>query len=134
MLRLCTIALALMACGVVAAPAPVFKPPKVPKTPYEVMLAGMRKTGKATGPRSKDGGTWTLTAEKVEGERLTKVVLTCLDSNGRVLFTFNAPSARIGAREGMKGVFGLVFYKVVIEGYGLDGSADEKTVELSAEP
>ena len=95
MLRLCTLALALMASGVVAAPAPVYRPGK---TPYEVILAGLRKTGKATGPYSKDGGTWKLTVEKVEGDHLEKVELTITGASGHLAMIYKAKGARIKAK------------------------------------
>lgn len=125
-----SLTLVLVVSGTQAAPAPVFKPSKAPKTPYEVMLAELRKTGKATGSHSADGRTWTLTVEKIEGEQLSKVMLTCLDSTGRVLLTCNAPSARSAVKDEKSGQFVLVLYKVVFEGAGLDGSAGEKTLEL----
>ena len=133
MLRLCTVALALMACGVVAAPAPVFRPGK---TPYEVMLAGLRKTGKATWPYSKDGGTWKLTVEKVEGDRLTKVKLVTLAERGgrELAVVITASHARIYAARGNAGGFALRCYGVVIEGGGVDGDAAEKTLSFEVGP
>ena len=134
MLRLCTVALALMACGVVAAPAPVFRPSKAPKSPYEAMLAGLRKTGKATGPRSKDGGTWTLTAEKVEGHIFEKVVLTMLGSDGQVKATFNALSGGCLRGKENKGVLELFLCGVVITGDMVEGEAGYKVVALALTP
>ena len=125
MLRLCTVALALMACGVVAAPAPVFRPGK---TPYEVMVAGLRKTGKATGPR------WTLTVEKVEGDRLGKVELTIIGASGHLATILKAKGARITAKSDEKNIFTLVLDGVVFEGAIAEGTADQMTVELTSPP
>ena len=113
MLRLSILALALMASGLVAAPAPVYRPSKAPKTPFEVMLDGLRKTGEATGTNLTRTEIWTLTAEKVEGKRLTTVVLTYVHRSGKVNpVVYTARGASIKAIEGKKGVFFLELYKV----------------------
>ena len=130
MLRSCTAALALMAAGVVAAPPPVFRPGK---SPCEVMLAGLRKTGKATGPRCAEGGTWTLTAEKVEGDRLTRVGLRVSRLGGRENLVLLVPDARIKVKDGKNGLFTVAFPRIGLQGAKVDAT-EQESMDLWAEP
>jgi hypothetical protein len=129
------VALLLIASGSHAAPAPVFRPTKVPKTAYEGMLAGLRKTGKAMGPIPTSGGTWTLTAVKVEGKRLTNVMLTLKGSDGEIRYSSSATHARIDPTEG--NTFTFLPYGNV---FGLGGDLDaldqphQRVLHLSAQP
>jgi hypothetical protein len=98
------------------------------------MFAQLQKTGKATGPLLGSGGTWTLTVEKVEGERLRKILLTFLSSEGKVRCVFDAKGGRVRAKGGNKGVLILTLREMVIAGAVLDGDAGgEKTLELPVE-
>jgi hypothetical protein len=107
-----SLAMLLIACDSPGAPAPVWRERATPKTPYEIMLAGLRNTGKARGLSSTIGGIWTLTAEKVEGQHLTTVVLTYLDREGKVNpVVYTARGASIKAKEGKQGVFSVELYQ-----------------------
>ena len=104
MLQLCSVALLVVASGLVAAPAPVYRVPVSPKTPYEVMRDALRETGKASGPYPTEHGTWTLTAGKVNGDHLEKVVLTFSNSDGKRWHVMRTDQARIRVKQGKTGV------------------------------
>ena len=111
MFRLCTVALvARWRPALVTAPAPVYRPPKAPKTPFERMLDGLMKTGKATGPDLAAGGTWTLTVEKVEEKFLKGVVVTYFDGNGKEWSSITANGSCIPIEDAKKGVISMGLY------------------------
>ena len=119
MLRLCSVVSLLLASGVLAAPAPVWRDPASPNTPYEAILAQLGKTRKAAGSCSKLGDTWELAAEKVAGIKLFQPVLTIKDGEGRIVAVSRAREGEFRLADGKKGAVLLLHFG---EGVSQDGS------------
>ena len=127
MLRFCSVMFLMVASGLLAAPAPVFRPSTTTKTPYEVMLAQLRETRKITGPESSAGETWTLSIDSIDGKKIVKPVLTFKGPHGNVKTISDARAGEIAA-DRKNGTFFLSLYEVTPRPD--DGTISSKRLEM----
>ena len=125
-----SLAILLIASASLAAPAPVWRGRASPESPYEVMLAELRKTKRATGTFSGSGGTWTVTVEKVDGRSLGKLVLTVKDRGGTVTSITRARVAEVVPGKGKRRAVFLLHDAEFVGENGLEGDFRFRQMEL----